>query len=127
MMGAYTPVEQATRYIYDAHIRGREAVIRRLLILPLLAALVAVPLVVTTSMPVSASHSWANYHWARTTNPFTLKVGDNVDSKWDAYLTGAIADWNQSTVLDLTPVTGQSPRKQCRPTAGQIEVCNDRY
>ena len=32
----------------------------------------------------SADHSWGTYHWARTVNPFTLKTGDNVDSKWDA-------------------------------------------
>ena len=25
-----------------------------------------------------ANHSWGNYHWARTANPFTLKLGDNV-------------------------------------------------
>jgi hypothetical protein len=26
-----------------------------------------------------------NYHWARTSNPFTLKLGDNVSSAWDSY------------------------------------------
>jgi hypothetical protein len=25
---------------------------------------------------LSANHSWGNYHWARTANPFTLAVGD---------------------------------------------------
>jgi hypothetical protein len=30
-----------------------------------------------------ADHSWGNYHWARTSNPFTLQTGDNLDSKWD--------------------------------------------
>ncbi|MEK6281657.1 MAG: hypothetical protein AABN95_14980 [Acidobacteriota bacterium] len=30
-----------------------------------------------------ASHSWGGYHWARTANPFTLKVGNNVTSKLD--------------------------------------------
>lgn len=29
---------------------------------------------------LSATHAWGNYHWARTINPFTLKVGDNVSS-----------------------------------------------
>jgi hypothetical protein len=33
-----------------------------------------------------ADHSWGGYHWARTSNPFTLKVGDNVSSAWDTYL-----------------------------------------
>ena len=47
----------------------------------------------------SADHAWNNYHWARTSNPFTLLTGDNVDAKWDAYLIEAIADWNQSGVV----------------------------
>ncbi len=74
-----------------------------------------------------ANHSWGGYHWARTDNPFTLKVGDNVSSTWDPYLAGAISDWNASTVLDLVAVAGNTRPRQCRPTAGQIEVCNERY
>ena len=75
-----------------------------------------------------ANHSWGGYHWARTSNPFTLKLGDNVTSAWDAYLAGASADWSQSNVLDTTIVDGgvKSP-KNCRPTAGRIEVCNAKY
>ena len=75
----------------------------------------------------SADHAWGNYHWARTANPFTLKTGDNVDSRWDAYLNEAIADWNASTVLDLAKVAGKTRPRQCRATAGQIEVCNETY
>lgn len=74
-----------------------------------------------------ASHSWGNYHWARTANPFTLKTGDNVDAKWDAYLDEAIADWNKSAVLDLTKVAGGANPRNCRPTSGRIEVCNSTY
>ena len=77
---------------------------------------------------VTADHAWGPYHWARTSNPFTLQVGDNVSSVWDGYLNIAIADWNQSTVLNLSKVTGGAARpRQCRPTAGRIEVCNYRY
>jgi hypothetical protein len=74
-----------------------------------------------------ASHSWGNYHWGRTSNPFTLEVGDNVTSAWDPYLDTAITDWSQSTVLDLTKVTGGTRPKNCRPTSGRIEVCNASY
>jgi hypothetical protein len=74
-----------------------------------------------------ANHSWGNYHWARTSNPFTLKVGDNVDSKWDAYLVEAISDWSESSVLDLTKVAGGTRPKNCRATTGRIEACNARY
>ena len=74
----------------------------------------------------SADHAWGSYHWARTANPFTLSTGDNVDAKWDAYLTEAIIDWNQSGVVILKKVTGAAKGK-CRPTAGRIEVCNATY
>jgi hypothetical protein len=75
----------------------------------------------------SANHSWGGYHWARTSNPFTLKTGDNVSSAWDTYLDQAIADWNQSSVLNLQKVTGGAKPRNCRPTAGRIEVCNASY
>lgn len=75
----------------------------------------------------SANHSWGTYHWARTSNPFTLQTGDNVDSKWDAYLNEAIADWNQAAELNLVKVAGRAKPRNCRPTAGRIEVCNATY
>lgn len=75
----------------------------------------------------TANHAWGNYHWARTSNPFTLKVGDNVSAIWDSHLDQAISDWNQSSVLNLTEVAGGTRPKNCRPTAGRIEVCNARY
>ncbi len=73
-----------------------------------------------------ASHSWGGYHWARTANPFTLKLGDNVTSLWDGYLATASSDWSVSNVLDTTIVAGQA-KSNCRPTAGRIEVCNKTY
>ncbi|OHB19950.1 MAG: hypothetical protein A2666_03820 [Parcubacteria group bacterium RIFCSPHIGHO2_01_FULL_47_10b] len=81
-----------------------------------------------------ASHSWGNYHWARSANPFTLKLGDNVSSSWDAYLAGASSDWSASSVLDTTIVAGSTNNtkgrytpKNCVPTAGRIEVCTTKY
>jgi hypothetical protein len=87
----------------------------------------AVAIVAGLVAPAAANHSWGGYHWARTSNPFTLKVGDNVSSAWDAYLDGAISDWSASSVLDLAKVAGGTRPKNCRPTAGRIEVCNARY
>ncbi len=75
----------------------------------------------------SAMHSWSNYHWARTANPFTVNLGDNVDSTWDSYLTTTSSDWSQSSVLDTPKVTGGTSPKSCRPTSGRVEVCNARY
>ncbi|MBI2637424.1 MAG: hypothetical protein HYW88_00855 [Candidatus Sungbacteria bacterium] len=81
-----------------------------------------------------ANHSWGNYHWARASTPFTLKVGDNVSPSWDAYLDEAIADWSASAVLDMTKVDGgtnalrgKNTPKNCVPTSGRIEACSAKY
>lgn len=76
---------------------------------------------------VSANHSWGGYHWARTNNPFTLKVGNNVSSTWAPYLDEALNDWNVSPILDLVKVTGSTSPRICRAKTGQIEVCSERY
>ncbi|MEK7133538.1 MAG: hypothetical protein AAB804_00540 [Patescibacteria group bacterium] len=73
-----------------------------------------------------ASHSWGGYHWARTANPFTLKLGDNVSSTWDSYLGTTSSDWSVSDVLDTTIVAGNAGRN-CKATTGRAEVCNSRY
>jgi len=74
-----------------------------------------------------ADHSWGNYHWARTVNPFTLKLGDNVSSAWDAYLATASADWSSSTTVDTAVVSGATNPRNCRAVSGRIEVCSGKY
>ncbi|HWP57008.1 MAG TPA: hypothetical protein VNL14_03855 [Candidatus Acidoferrales bacterium] len=74
------------------------------------------------------SHSWGGYHWARTSNPFTLQLGDNVSTAWDLYLDVASSDWTLSSVLDTTIVAGRVTNpKNCKPTSGRVEVCSARY
>lgn len=87
---------------------------------------VALSLTSVTS-DVYASHSWGNYHWARTSNPFTLKLGDNLSASWDPYLTTTSNDWSISSVLNTTIVSGGTNPKNCRATTGRIEICNNRY
>jgi hypothetical protein len=77
--------------------------------------------------PALANHSWNGYHWARTANPFTVRVGDNVSSSWDPYLATTSTDWSRSSVLDAPIVAGRARNKNCRPTSGRIEVCNGAY
>lgn len=77
--------------------------------------------------PVLASHSWNNYHWRRTTAEISPPVGDNVSAQWDSYLNTAIADWNQSAVINSPKVAGTSKGSNCRPVAGTIQVCNRTY
>ncbi|MDC7713185.1 hypothetical protein PQU96_03400 [Vogesella sp. LYT5W] len=86
----------------------------------LLASLLAAPL-------AQANHAWGNYHWARTGNPFTVQLGNNVDTDWQPHLDGASSDWSKSTVLATKIVTGGTTAKRCRPTSGRVEVCNALY
>jgi len=74
-----------------------------------------------------ASHSWGNYHWARTVNPLTLKLGDNVTSAWDSYLGTSSTDWSLSSVLDTSVVASSKAPRTCRPTSGRVEVCDYKY
>lgn len=73
-----------------------------------------------------ASHAWGSYHWPRSTNPVSLEIGDNMSSLWRPHLNVAVADWDQSPVLDLTVAAGQS-KGRCKATSGRIEVCNGSY
>jgi len=83
-------------------------------------------LLLGTAQSVTAGHSWGTYHWARTANPLNLSLGDNVTPAWDAYLATASNDWNQSSVLNTTIVSGAS-KGNCQPTKGRVEVCNKTY
>lgn len=96
---------------------------------PRRAILVAFGLAAAMVLPstVGASHSWGNYHWARTANPFTIQLGDNVSTEWDTYLTVAAEDWSASSVLNTTVVSGTSVKKLCSAVTGKVQVCNSRY
>jgi len=80
-----------------------------------------------SAAPASANHSWNGYHWARTSNPFAVKLGDNVSGSWDSMLRTASSDWSKSTVLDTSVVAGGTRPKSCRPTSGRVEVCSGSY
>ena len=89
------------------------------------AAGVAASLAVMAA-PAAASHSWNGYHWGRTSNPFGIKVGNNVSSGWTTYFNTSNSDWSQSSVLDLNGVAGSS-NKRCAAVAGTVQVCNGNY
>jgi len=93
-----------------------------------LASFIVISVIAVAGATVAnATHSWGNYHWARTANPFTLELGDNVSSAWDSYLSGAAGDWSASSVLDMVVKTGLTSPKTCKGTTGRVEVCNSKY
>src|SRR5262249_49275357 len=73
-----------------------------------------------------ANHQWGKYHWGRKSNPFTVKLGNNVSSGWSSYLNTASSDLSKSSVLDTSIVSGGT-NSTCNPTAGRDEVCNGSY
>jgi hypothetical protein len=97
----------------------------RLLAVASAAAIVAAGLM---GSPAQASHSWSNYHWARTSNPFTLKLDRNLTSNWWTYLSTASSDWTASSKLNTTIQTGSfGSMTSCTPITGHVEVCNAAY
>lgn len=96
----------------------------RLLAVATAAALAVLTLPAGTAQ---ANHAWNGYHWARTANPFTVELDDNVTSAWDSYLATASSDWSASSVLNTVVVQGSFGGKNCRPNTGHVEVCNSTY
>jgi hypothetical protein len=94
----------------------------RWLLLVLVLAVAAFP-----TASASANHSWGKYHWARTSNPFTLNLGNNVSSGWSTYLSTASSDWSVSAVLDTKVVAGSTTGSTCAASSGRVEVCNANY
>ena len=93
-----------------------------------LASAVALTVVAFYPAGVTAHHSWGKYHWARAENPLQLTVASSLSHEWEGHFTPAVADWEVSPVLSLTPVynAGKNPL-QCAPTLGRIDVCNAEY
>ena len=91
-----------------------------------LGAALALP-IAALAVPAMATHSWGGYHWARTANPFTLKLGDNVDANWDSYLATTSSDWTASAVLNTVIVPGSTSARRCAATPGMVQVCNSAY
>lgn len=96
-----------------------------------IAALISM-IAVLAAFPLTAGarHSWGKYHWARTSNPFTIRVIDSMTTDWDDNLDQAIADWDASTVLDVMKEAGASDtstRQNCAAVSGKVHACNYTY
>lgn len=89
-------------------------------------------IVMLAAFPFSAgaSHSWGNYHWARTSNPFTLSVINSMTTDWDDNLNVAVSDWNSSSVMNVVQEAGSddaTTRQRCRAVKGKVRSCNYTY
>ena len=100
----------------------------------LATAVATAGIMLAASFTANATHSWNNYHWARTTSSFTLQTLNstvaNSNANWPQLLGLAASDWNQSTKLDLNVVSysnTSTSRKRCSAVAGKIRVCNAAY
>jgi hypothetical protein len=93
---------------------------------------------ISMSAGAMADHSWGNYHWGRTANPFELQLGNNVNSSWLVHLSKTSEDWtegyisadtktNKQIVLKTKIVAGSTDPKRCRASSGRVEVCNASY
>ena len=98
----------------------------------LIAGLMVGASLLTVSDVVHANHAWGNYHWARTANPFTLKLGDNMSAAWKPLLSQTSSDWNSPALVGstsplITAIVAGTANKQCRMVAGTTQVCNGSY
>lgn len=87
-------------------------------------------LVASVAVTAGASHSWNNYHWARTTSSFTLQVIDSNTPDWDDELNLALGQWSQSKVIDMRVTSyddSARTRKRCPATSGVVRSCNAAY
>lgn len=91
-------------------------------------------LVILAALPLTAeaTNSWNGYHWARSSNPLTVKVIDSMTPDWDGNLAAAIGDWDASTALLVSRDTAgaddsMKARKRCPAVSGKVRACNAPY
>lgn len=93
----------------------------------LITGLATLLLVLAATTAATATHSWGSYHWARSSNPVIVPLGDNVTEAWDGHLGTASGDWSASTVLNTRIDAGSTTGRKCRASAGTVQVCNAAY
>lgn len=96
----------------------------------LIRLLVCTAIVAGWSGQAYAFHSWSNYHWARSQNPFTLRVIDSLTADWHGVAYSVALDWQESNKFRAV-LAGQDDsqwvRRVCPVSAGLIRVCNAQY
>jgi hypothetical protein len=91
----------------------------------LLAGLTLVAALAGTS--VATDDAFDRARWRNNDSNFRLKVGDNVDRKWDPLLRRAADQWSASPVVAMEVGNGSANRRECSPTEREVEVCSSKY
>lgn len=94
------------------------------------AALAAVLVWGVMQTPVLATHAWGPYHWARTSNPFTVKLIRHLTAAWRPSFDLSAQAWNTVSVLNTQKVNSLSDattRANCPVVNGRVAVCNYTY
>lgn len=86
-------------------------------------------LVAGPSLSALADDFGANskYHWGTRRIPFTLRVGDNVESSWDKFLKRGAKRWSASGVVKMRITNSRADPEKCAAIKGQVEVCSADY
>lgn len=94
-----------------------------------LAAMLAAASLAILAGPAAGYHRWSTYHWKKSNDGLVKpQVLTAITSPWQSYVNTAVADWNQSSVLESPgPSASGLNARMCRAQAGKILVCNAKY
>ncbi len=96
----------------------------RVAILLLIVLLAVGPVVLSTR---AGNVSLDGAHWARTKNPFSLRVGDNMSARWDGHLNAAAKSWRKSGVVKMRVRPGATSPGRCEPRKDTVQACSANY
>ena len=104
----------------------------RYLLRGICAALGALAIVTCMQVPASASHTWSNFHWRRTSSALTtIPVRRYHSAVWVTRYNAAIARWRSAAMTKIRPATvlASGPRSNCASllVAGAITSCDGAY
>ncbi len=84
---------------------------------------------VQVSSITQPSHSWGDYHWARTEVPTILPVMTSIAPYWDAHIAVTTSAWTFSA-LSFSPEPGEPlgrNKRKCTKLSGVVHVCSAEY
>jgi predicted Zn-dependent protease len=90
----------------------------------MLAALLTAPLATGTA---ASDVNGTGKFWPFHRTPVTVSFGDNLSNQWERYFRKALAQWNQSDVVQGKSVRGSTNSAQCNAKNNTVQVCDSTY